>query len=97
AIKNKKVVLVEVKPSFYQGDIKKLNRLNINHIKNLALKLGLPSSWITSYKKFLIKAICIKTNKKEIDRLSIPEDFVVFAYNERQIIPYQRGEVLDQI
>jgi len=97
ALKNKKVILVEVKPKFGQKDIKKLNSLNKNHIENLASKLRLSSSWIASYKKYLIKAICIKTNKKEIDRLPIPEDFLVFAYIKEQIIPYQRGRDLNQI
>ena len=97
ALKNKKVILVEVKPQFDQKDIEKLNRLNMNHIKDLFSKLGLPSSWITSYKKFLIKAICIKTNKKEIGRLPIPKDFIVFAYSKKIIIPYRENKILDQI
>lgn len=97
AQKGDTIFLVEAKATFDPGDVEKLGKITEDHIRDLKRKLNLSDEWFKMWPTHLHKAICIGTNKKEIDALPIPDDLFVFAYIDEEMMVYKSKNRVDQI
>lgn len=84
AKKGEYILIVESKPFFDSGvlgDINKLEKMNYNHVTNLAQRLCLDNNWLAKWKNYVQKAISLKTIKQtEISK--IPKSYIIFVAGE---------------
>ena len=77
------VLIIEIKPKLNKGDIIKLEGMNQNHIRNLQLKLNLPNAWLSEYKQYLQKALCV--NQFMPPKSEFPNDYIIFCSCDNKI------------
>ena len=84
AKKGNYVLIIESKPNFVTGiteDILKLEEINVNHITNLAERVGFDSSWLEKWEDYIQKAVALKQIEQAEIQL-VPKSFLIFIANE---------------
>jgi len=79
------ILIIESKPFYSAGvlkDVNKLDGINMNHISNLAQRLGVSNKWLENWQYYVQKAVAIKEIKQE-EIEKIPKSYIIFVANEK--------------